>query len=294
MPKAIITSFIAGTYTISDINTNNIYISKPRGVLKIKSIIPKVGDIIEYSLLDDNNAIIEKVYNRRNDLIRPNISNVDQVCIVFSVKEPLLNLNLLDKFLVTLEFNNIKPIIIFSKMDLLNKEELDYNNQIIDYYNNIGYTTIKTSKLDSSIKELIPLLNNKITVFTGQSGVGKSSILNILDPTLNLDTNEISISLSRGKHTTTSVTLYKIFDGYVADTPGFGTISFNDIDELSLSQNFVEFFKVSNMCKYKPCLHINEPFCMVKDEVNKNHILKSRYDNYKLFIEEIKKSKNKY
>lgn len=297
---AIIIKLLAGTYTLYDKEKNVTYYQvKPRGVLKLKGTSPKVGDVVVYEFSDNNNpqsqVIIKSILPRKNDLIRPFISNIDQAIIVFSVKEPELNLNLLDKFLVTLEYNNIKPIIIFSKWDLLtNHEEINNITYIKEYYESIGYKVLKTS-INDNLKELLsPIIKDKISVLTGQSGVGKSSILNTLDPTINIETNEISQALNRGKHTTRHVELFKLFDGMIADTPGFGTIDFTDIDEQTLSQNFVEFFKLSSECKYNGCLHLNEPNCKVKQELQNNHILKTRYDNYLSFINIIKELPKKY
>lgn len=289
--KARIVSLIAGLYKIVDLETNALFNSKPRGVLRIKGSSPKVGDIVNYTLLEENNAIIESIEERTNDLIRPSICNIDQALVVFSVKEPDLNLNLLDKFLVTLEYNNIKPIIIFSKWDLLKEEEIAGIEEIINYYSSIGYSTIKTSTESGLIDELKSLIKGHLSCLTGQSGVGKSSLLNALNPSLSLRTNEISTALGRGKHTTRHVELLEINGGWVADTPGFGSLEFFDFDELSLSQNFVDFFAASKNCKYNCCLHLNEPKCAVKDGVENGTILKSRYENYLTFIEDLRRSK---
>ena len=290
MNKGLIISLIAGVYKVYDLDTCEKVLCKPRGVLRIKGVTPKVGDYVEYTI-EGELGIIENIKERSNDLIRPYICNIDQTFVIFSVKEPDLNLNLLDKFLVTLEYNNILPIIIFNKWDLLNDLEQKEIKEIINYYSQIGYKTIITSTKDNLINDLKDYLNDKISVFTGQSGVGKSSLLNVLDPSLVLSTNEISLALGRGKHTTRHVELLKIENGWIADTPGFGTIDFEGMEKTDLAHNFIEFFKVSNECKYNGCLHLNEPSCMVKKHVNEGLIRKSRYENYQTFINDLGKDK---
>lgn len=286
-----IVCLIAGNYTIYDSKEKKYISSKPRGVFRIKDNAPKVGDFVDYSLTENEMGIIEKIYPRKNNLIRPSICNIDQAFIIFSVKEPDLNLNLLDKFLVTLEYHQIKPIIIFNKMDLLESKEIEEVNNIISYYQQIGYHTIKTSAISKVIDNLKEMLTNKVSVFAGQSGVGKSSLLNVLNHHQELKTTEISHALGRGKHTTRHVELFSVNGGFVADTPGFGTIDFEDMRDIDIAQNFVDFFKVSNLCKYNGCLHLNEPQCMVKKEVENKNILASRYENYLAFIKEIRKDR---
>lgn len=292
--KGLVIRLIAGEYKVYDVDSKQIINAKPRGVMRIKSSAPKVGDYVDYSLIDEKSGIIEAINERRNDLIRPYISNIDQAFVIFSVKEPDLNLNLLDKFLVTLEYNNITPIIVFNKWDLLENEEVENVKNIISYYESIGYKTIITSCSECILNDLKDYLKDKVSVFTGQSGVGKSSLLNLIDPALSIETNEISLALGRGKHTTRHVELLSVESGWVADTPGFGTIDFEGMEKIDLAQNFVEFFKISSKCKYNGCLHINEPACCVKELVSVNKILKSRYENYLTFINDLGKDKKEY
>lgn len=290
MNKGIITCLIAGEYTVYDELTNNYYKGKPRGIFRIKDNTLKVGDRVTYDLLEDK-ITITKLLDRTNDLIRPQIANVDQAFVVFSVKEPDLNLNLLDRFITILEYNKITPILIFNKWDLLNDDDLREVLEVEKYYSKLGYKVIRTSAKQSLLNQLESFIENKISVITGQSGVGKSSILNVLDPSLKLNTNDISKALNRGKHTTRHVELIKIKNGWIADTPGFGIMEFIDMEETDIAHSFVEFFELSSSCKYSGCLHLNEPKCMVKDGVLSGAILKSRYENYKQFIEEVKKRK---
>jgi ribosome biogenesis GTPase len=286
--KALIICLISGEYTLYDKDTKETFIAKPRGVFRNNKTSPKVGDVVDYTK-GDPHAIITKVYNRHNDFIRPSVANIDQAFIVTSVKEPDINLNLLDRMITIFEFQDITPILIFSKIDLLNDSEKIDTFKIINYYKNIGYTTITTTKkIPLTIKDLKPYLKDKISVIAGQSGVGKSSILNIIDENINMDTNEISKALNRGKHTTRYTKLFNVYDGWIADSPGFGTMELDSMDEVSVSHSFIEFFNLSAKCKYNGCLHINEPHCNVKKSLEEKTILKSRYDNYLQFVNEIK------
>ena len=156
----------------------------------------------------------------------------------------------------------------------------------------IGYTTITTTtKIPLTIDDLKPYLKDKISVIAGQSGVGKSSILNIIDENIKMDTNEISKALNRGKHTTRYTKLFNVYDGWIADSPGFGTMELDSMDEVSVSHSFIEFFELSKNCKYNGCLHINEPHCNVKKALEEKKILQSRYDNYLHLVKEIKDGK---
>lgn len=248
------------------------------GKFKYLKLSPKVGDLVE---VDIENNIIKKIMPRKNELIRPPISNIDQAIILVSCKEPSFSSNLLDKMLVVIEYNNVKPVICFTKYDLLSDtSEID---EIISYYKQIGYEVYINSNLDS-IKSI---LSNKISVLTGQTGVGKSSLLNHLKADLNLATNEISKALGRGKHTTRHVELLSIEDGLVADTPGFSSLDFVGMNKNDIKDNFVEFFKNQDKCKYKDCLHIKEDGCYIKELVEEGKIRRTRYDNYKKFIESI-------
>ena len=243
---------------------------------------PKVGDYVEF-----NDSTITKISPRKNDLIRPFVSNIDKAFLVFSVSEPDLNLNLLDRLLALVEFNDIKPIIVFTKLDLLKEDKREEFNKIKAYYEHIGYTTYSSS-IDALPKDLINEIKGCISCLAGQSGVGKSTLLNLHDSSLNLKTDTISYALGRGKHTTRHIELLEIGGGFVIDTPGFGSVDFSGMSENDLAFSFSEFFKASKECKYNMCLHLSEPNCKVKELIQKGEILKSRYDNYLLFIDEIR------
>ncbi len=263
-------------YIVSD---NSTYICKAKGVFRKKNIIPMVGDKV---IFDEKKLIITNILNRKNKLIRPPICNIDQAIVVMSVVNPLFSSNLIDKFINIIEFNNIKPIICLTKLDLINNE--NDINKYIDYYKNIGYEVI----INTEINKIKSIISNKITVITGQSGVGKSSLLNKLDSSLQLKTNDISYALNRGKHTTRHVTLIPLFNGYVADTPGFSSLSFNEMKKEDIRDNMIEFNLYKDKCKYRDCMHIKEEDCEIKRLVDKGIILKSRYENYIKFVNEIK------
>ena len=280
--QAKIIKIEADLFTCEGID-NSIYKANASKLFKLKSLDFKVGDNVELNLLENNKAYITKRYDRRNDLVRPQVANIDKAIICVSVLEPDLNLNLLDKFLCILEYSNIESVIFFTKYDLL-KETKDIDS-ILKYYQSIGYECYKTTtKNNDIIKYIYKIVDNKVVVITGQSGVGKSSLINLVDPSLNLKTDEISISLNRGKHTTRFSQLIKLGNGWIIDTPGFGNIDLYDLDNQTLSHQFREFFEASKKCKYKGCLHLDEPNCYVKELVNKGVIKKSRYDSYKQFI----------
>ena len=257
---------------------NNIYNCKARGKFRNMKLIPLVGD---YVTIDCDDLYILDIKERKNSLIRPSIANVDQAIIVSSVKNPELDTYLLDKLLTIISYNNIEPIICFTKLDLLSKEERIEIDNIKDYYSKIGYKVV-TNEDKNNFKDI---LKNKITVLTGQSGAGKSSLLNLLDKRLDLRTDEISKALNRGKHTTRHTELYEVMDGYVVDTPGFSNVDFHGMTSMDIRDNMKEMFDNLDYCKYRDCMHIKEDGCQVKDLVNSSDILISRYDNYKYFIE---------
>ena len=272
--KGQIIKIVSNDYFV--LSNNLQYICKSRGKFRNENITPQVGD---YVFFDIDNKYIMEILPRKNSLLRPNVSNIDQAFIVTSLKHPDFSSNLLDKLLVVCLNNNIKPVICLTKSDLLNKDEKKELLKIIKYYKKLGFLVVfNTQKF--KIKRMF---KNKTTVFTGQTGAGKSSLMNKLDKSLNFEVNEISEALGRGKHTTRYVTLVNLYGGKVLDTPGFSQIDLSIYNDEDIRDSFVEFSKYK--CRYDDCLHINEDECMVKNAVNKKLILKSRYDNYKKFIE---------
>jgi len=268
-----IVKILSNLYTVN--SNGRKYECHSRGKFRNENITPIVGDYVKF---DEENKYILEILPRKNALIRPVVSNVSQGLIVTSMKSPDFSLNLLDKLLVVMEYNKIKPIICLTKYDLLNSKEKKEIKKYIKYYKKLGYKVLYNTNL-FRIKKLF---KNNTTVFTGQSGAGKSTLINKLDKTLNLETGEISKALGRGKHTTRYVELIELFGGKVVDTPGFSMIEFNEIYNEEIKDAFIEFKKYP--CPYKDCMHLTEKECRIKKEVENKNILESRYDNYKKFI----------
>lgn len=264
---------ISNDYTID--TGSKQYICKPRGKFRLDDNTPLVGDIVTF---DEHNNYILDIKKRKNELIRPSIANVDMAIIVTSVKNPNFDTTLLDKNLTIISFNNITPIIYLTKLDLLNDIELKDINNYIDYYQKIGYI------VTTNVTDLLATIKGKTVVLTGQSGAGKSTLLNKINPNLRLNTDEISLALGRGKHTTRHTELYNIDNTYIADTPGFSKLDFIGMKQIDIRDNMKEMFDNLEYCKYADCMHIKEDGCKVIELVNKNEILKSRYDNYRHFI----------
>lgn len=270
--KGQIVKIISDTHVVSLNNIN--YNCKCRGIFRKNKILPLVGD---YVLFDKDKLIIEEILPRKNYFSRPKVANIDQVFIVTSLKQPDFSLNLLDRFITLMQLHNIAIIICLTKEDLLASST--YNKEL-NYYKNLGYKVISNRNLD----EIKALLKNKTSVFTGQTGAGKSTLLNKLDSNLNLETDEISLALGRGKHTTRVVELFTILGGKLLDTPGFSALDFNSYSKEEIRDAFIEFNKYK--CPYKDCMHLKEDKCSVKEALNCGEILPSRYNSYVKIINE--------
>ena len=268
---------IADLYTVKI--DDMLYGCRARGVFRKEGITPLVGDDV---IIDPANNIIVKILPRKNELKRPIIANVDNALIVSSVKEPNLDLILLDKLISTVTYNNIEPIIVFTKIDLLTEEEKDNINELRAYYEEIGYKVFYNNEAAQIIKSI----KGKIVVLAGQSGAGKSSLINRLTNKYNIETKEISKALGRGKHTTRHTELDDVDDALIADTPGFSALDLSNIEKDELKDTFIEFANYE--CKFHDCLHNKEIECEVKKAVENKKILKSRYNNYLKILEEIK------
>ena len=255
----------------------NIYPCIPRGKFRKQHILPRVGD---YVVFDKEKKVIEEIFPRQNEFDRPFVSNIDQAFLVTSLKQPDFSPALLDRFLTLMELHHVSSIICITKEDLLTEEEKKEITPILEYYKKIGYPVISNQDLELIKK----LLNKKTSVFTGQTGAGKSTLLNRLNPEWNLETNEISLALGRGKHTTRTVELYPFQEGKVLDTPGFSALSFKDYTKEAIKEAFIEF--KSYPCPYQDCTHTKEKECTIKVKVEDGTILKSRYESYLRFQEE--------
>lgn len=271
--KGQIVKIVSNQYTV---NCNgDIYICNSRGRFRNDKITPVVGD---YCIIDKDNNYILEIEPRKNELIRPLVSNIDQGFLITSVKVPDFSTNLLDKLIVLMEVNKVEPIICITKMDLLNEEEQKEIEKYVDYYRSIGYRVFYNTEID----EIKKIFKDKTTVFTGQTGAGKSTLINKLDVSLDFEVGEVSTALGRGRHTTRHVELVEILGGKVLDTPGFSALEFNNIDKEKIRDGFIEFKNYP--CKYKDCMHLNEDECSVKQAVLEGKILRSRYLSYQKII----------
>lgn len=293
MPEGKIIKAIAGFYYV--LSANETIQCRGRGVFRKNKVTPLVGDEVVFQAESNTEGYILEVKERKNELIRPPIANVDQAILVFSAVEPGFSTSLLDRFLVLVEFNHIKPLICITKIDLADEKEYREIQEYASDYRKAGYDVLLTSsETEEGVKDLMPYLEGEISVFAGQSGVGKSSLLNVLRPDLELKTNDISSHLGRGKHTTRHVELIEVGKGLVADTPGFSSLEFTDIELEDLNYCFPEIQEKSELCKFRGCLHMAEPKCAVKAACENGEIPSYRYEHYKTFLQEIKDRKPRY
>ncbi|MDD6712026.1 ribosome small subunit-dependent GTPase A [Sharpea azabuensis] len=276
---------LAGFYYVE--SQNVLYTCKARGKFRKENMKPVVGDLCDFEIDDNQEGYIKKIAKRKNYLTRPPISNIDQALLVFSITHPDFDSLLLDRFLANVEHKDVKPIIVITKIDLdssrMEKIKQDYHDYQIIFV---------SSKEHIGIDEVKANLKDKVTVVTGQSGVGKSSLLNALDIQLHIETNEISDALGRGKHTTRHVELIKMHGGYVADTPGFSSLEL-EMEPRELAVSYHDFRRLSESCKFRGCLHDSEPYCAVKQAVEDGEIAKDRYLHYLSFLKEVKEIKEK-
>lgn len=289
--KGIVTRFHSNTLELIDMETSEKLTAYLRGKFKLQKITPIVGDYVEYSMDNNNSIKIENILPRKNLLYRPKIANVDQTVLVTCLKSPRVDFLIIDKFLVQVEKNNLDCVIVLNKVDLLEKEEID---KFLKIYSPLYPVILTSAKKNIGIDEIRPYLKNKISTFAGMSGVGKSSLLNAINPGLQLRVGEISEKLQRGKHTTTYTELLEFdFGGFVADTPGFAAFEVYDFEPKELRNFFVEFHEPSMYCAFNDCVHINEPHCGVKEAIENEEISEIRYKNYLKIYHEVEEYNKK-
>ncbi|MGY3713964.1 ribosome small subunit-dependent GTPase A [Sutcliffiella cohnii] len=292
MPEGKIVKALAGFYYVLA-DDGSITQCRGRGVFRKNKITPLVGDIVKFQAENAQEGYVLEVLDRKNELTRPPIANIDQAILVFSAVEPDFSTALLDRFLTLIVSKHITPLICITKIDLLTDDRKI--KEYASYYENIGYTVLMTSNKDpEGVATIYPYLADKVSVIAGQSGVGKSSLLNVLRPDLDLKTDEISMHLGRGKHTTRHVELIEVEKGYVADTPGFSSLEFLELEVEDVKDCFIEFVRLSEGCKFRECTHLKEPKCAVKEAVENGEIALYRYEHYMNFVEEISNRKPRY
>ena len=282
---------IAGFYYVHVVEFG-LYECKAKGVFRKEKIKPLVGDNVEIDILDEaeKKGNIVEVLERKNELIRPAVANIDQALVVFAVTKPKPHFNLLDRFLIMMESKGIPVVLCFNKKDIAKEPEIQHLKEI---YESCGYQMIFTSALEKeNIENVKQLLRGKTTAIAGPSGVGKSSLINIFQPDANMETGTISEKIERGKHTTRHVELMNLYDGYVADTPGFSSLEL-EMEPIEAARAYHDFDEYATDCKFRGCLHDSEPHCAVKEAVDEGKISKERYEHYLTMLKELKEKKEK-
>jgi len=287
MSKGLIISNISNMYEVEDIENRKIVKCIPRGKLKKDDITPVVGDKIEFEYQTDDTGVINHITKRMNYIKRPKMANITQMIFVVSMKMPKPDLLLLDKQLAFAEYNNVKSIICLNKIDLEDEEKIDI---IAKMYEEIGYEVIKTNaKTGEGVNDVEKHLKGNITAFSGNSGVGKSTLINNIFKDILTSEGEISSKNKRGKNTTTSIKLYKIDDdSYIADTPGFSTFDIFEIESEHLANYFIDMEKYINDCEFVGCTHIKEQNCGIKQALQEKKIYEQRYETYCKLYSELK------
>ncbi|BBW96732.1 ribosome small subunit-dependent GTPase A [Geobacillus sp. FSL W8-0032] len=293
MAEGQIMKALSGFYYV--LSEGRVFQCRGRGVFRKQKVTPLVGDRVIFQATSETEGYILEIAERQNELVRPPIANVEQAILVFSAVQPDFSAKLLDRFLVLVESKNITPIIVISKTDLLDGETKETIARYVRDYRCIGYEVIETSAVTKGgLDELAARLRGRVSVVAGQSGVGKSSLLNALRPDLRLKTGDISSHLGRGRHTTRHVELLEVAGGLVADTPGFSALEFDHLTLDELPHYFPEFRVYGADCKFRGCLHVAEPKCAVREAAAAGDIAPYRYDHYLSFISEMKERKPRY
>ena len=282
---------IAGFYYVQT-EESGLYECKAKGIFRKEKIKPLVGDNVELSVTDEEKKTgnVDEILPRKNTLIRPAVANIDQVLVIFAAASPKPNLNLLDRFLVSMDRQGVPAVICFNKKDLASEEE---TRTICETYRNCGYQVILSSALEKEgLDEIHRILKGKTTVVAGPSGVGKSSLTNLLQGEVQMETGEISRKLKRGRHTTRHSQVIPVGeDTFLMDTPGFSSLYLMNMEEQDLKNYFPEFRKYEDTCRFQGCRHIHEPGCRVKEALENGEISRLRYEDYLSLYEELKEKR---
>ena len=282
---------IAGFYYVYGEN-EVLYECKAKGIFRKDNQKPLVGDNVEITVLNEQEreGNLTRILPRKNSLIRPAVANVDQAFVIFAMDNPKPNFMLLDRFLIMMEQADIPAVICFNKKDLATEKE---TQELYQTYQSCGYQVLLTSALEEEgIDEIHRILKGKTTVVAGPSGVGKSSLTNLLQAEVQMETGEISRKLKRGKHTTRHSQVIPVGENtFLMDTPGFSSLYLIDMKEEELRDYFPEFVMYEPQCRFQGCMHIHEPGCAVKEALSEGEISQQRYDNYLALYEELKEKR---
>lgn len=293
-----------GSWYVVKTEENQFYNCRIKGKFRIKGIKSTnpiaVGDVVDFDLdetVDEVNGIITNIHDRKNYVVRKSVnlskqthilaSNVDQIFLIVTINNPVTTTSFIDRFLVTAEAYGIEAVLLFNKIDTFDEATTDEQLYLQYIYSNIGYKCLRVSATEAKgLDKLKEMMVGKTSIFSGHSGVGKSTLVNAIEPTLNLKTKEISDTHAQGQHTTTFAEMFDLsFDARIIDTPGIRGYGMIDMDKHEITDYFPEFFAIKDQCKFNNCLHKEEPNCAVKQALDNDEIAWSRYNSYLKILE---------